>query len=214
MITGLINEYIQSTIQSAIDGGYATIHDTDYVTNANTRRVTISIGKIRVYAYNGTKCTLDIGCQQREDGPCAYIKAWKNDVGGLFIKDVKSDRKELYKEIVVGDVTKCLVREMTKEDVADAIQDNKPYAIVVFDKDTDPKYYCIIKVIDCKKSYSDEGKEWYSDIYNPEEDEELRKRLEKEDKIEESKEELNDDSDLHFADLGIFNYNGSAEYDE
>ena len=128
----LINEYIRTTIQNAIDGGYATLRETKYLTNADFYRVTIYVVKLRVYAYNKTEYILDLGELKREDGPSEYIKIWKNDVGGLLIRDIRRGNKHLYKEITIGTVTKCLVRQMTKEEVEESVKEEKPYSIVVF----------------------------------------------------------------------------------
>lgn len=209
----LINEYIRTTIQKAIDCGYATLRDTKYLTNADFNRVTIYVGKLRVYAYNKTEYILDLGELKREDGPSEYTKIWKNDVGGLLIRDIRRDNKHLYKEISIGTVTKCLVRQMTKEEVEESVKEEKPYSIVVFYKDTDdPKYFCIIKVIEYKKTYSDEGASWYSEIYNPEEDEALQKRIKKEERIEDSEEDSGDDEERQFADLGLMSYDTPEDY--
>ena len=211
MTKRLINEYIQTTIQTAIDGGYAVLRETNYLADADRIRVTVHIGKFKVRIYK-KECILDIGEIPREEGPSTYAKIWKNDVGGLIVKDVKRGNVGLYKEIVIGPVTKCLVREMTREEVEQSIQDDKPYSIVVYNKETSPEYYCIIKVIEVDKSYSDPGESWYSEIYNPEEDDELRKKLEKEERAEAIEEENEEDDGPHFADLGL-GYGDQSDYE-
>lgn len=205
----LINEYICSTVQKAIDGGYAKLRKSKYLLNADLYKVTVYIGKLRVHIYK-KDYILDLGELKREDGPSSYVKIWKNDVGGLLIKDIKKGNTRLYKEITIGTVTKCLVREMTHEEVEASAMEYKPYSIVVFNKDAEPSYYCIIKVIEYKNTYADEGGSWYSEIYNPEDDEELQKKLKKEELTESVEEEV-EDEEPQFADLGLTSYNESGD---
>lgn len=142
----LVTEDLKNLVKASIPSANIRKYEFGFINRFN-------VGRIIIRYQKGSDPALELPESVNKN----YMKLWKNDVGSVFVKELKKESPEIY-ELVAGSF-KALIKKISDDELESFRQNGFDHLVLA------DSVYTILKAVGSRKSYSE-----ISDDYELDED--------------------------------------------